>query len=99
MAKVENSQRKLKTRGGSKNHGGVFGCHSSLACCMLFIISSFNAIYTTVACQCDHVFFPHVAKRIIIIINNDVFKVPISKNDQGNKFCSNQCCKDMKKLF
>ena len=50
-AEVKNSLRKLKTP------GGVFGCHSSLACCMLFIISSFNAIYTTVACQCDHVFF------------------------------------------
>ena len=32
----------------------------------------------TVVCQCDHVFFPHVAKE----------------NDHWNKFCSNQCGKD-----
>ena len=32
----------------------------------------------TVVCQCDDVFFPHVAKE----------------NDQCDKFCSNQCGKD-----
>ena len=63
-AKEKSSRQKRKAHGKKemlaaevKTHGGVFGCHSSLACCMLFTISSFNAIYTTVACQCGHVFF------------------------------------------
>ena len=63
-AKKKSSRQKRKAHGKKqklvaevKTHGRVFGCHLSLACCMLFIISSFNAIYTTVACQCAHVFF------------------------------------------
>ena len=64
-AKKKSSRQKRKAHGKNemlaaelKTYGGVFaGCHSSLACCMLFTISSFNAIYTAVACQCGHVFF------------------------------------------
>ena len=47
-AKEKSSRLKRKARGGSKNSWrGLWLSHSSLACCMLFLISSFNAIYTT----------------------------------------------------
>ena len=63
-AEVKNLWQKLKTCSRSKN-SRVFGCHLSLVCCMMFIISyqliqcDIHAHYCTVhvACQCDHVFF------------------------------------------